>query len=161
MKLLHLFVPLFFSFCVVLFAIVGVFLTLLLDFAHVGYFCSCVFHAFFCCCGLFLQLGKRTDAIDTKIKQYDAELLSFKQQMAKMRPGPARSAIQQRAMRVLQQKKVYEKQRDTVQQQSFNVDQTKFATESIRDTQAVVCCAFLFAACFVYHSSPCLCRLEQ
>jgi len=39
---------------------------------------------------------------------------------------------------VLKQKKVYEKQRDNLYNQQFNVDQTKFAQETVKDTAITV-----------------------
>ena len=41
-------------------------------------------------------------------------------------------------MRILQQKRLYENQRGMMMQQSFNMEQTNFATESIKDTVTVV-----------------------
>lgn len=41
-------------------------------------------------------------------------------------------------MRILQQKKMYENQRGMMMQQSFNMEQTNFATESIKDSVTVV-----------------------
>ncbi|KAK9707683.1 Vacuolar protein-sorting-associated protein 60 [Basidiobolus ranarum] len=41
-------------------------------------------------------------------------------------------------MRVLKQKKLYEGQRDQMQQQVFNMEQASFATENLRDTIVTV-----------------------
>jgi len=79
------------------------------------------------------SMDTRAGTIDEKIKKLDDELLRYKQQLSKMKPGPAKSGIQQRALRCLQQKKMYTKQRDTLYGQQFNIDQTKFATESVKD----------------------------
>ena len=76
--------------------------------------------------------------MDGKIKQLDEELLRYKTQLSKMRPGPAKNQVQQRALRVLKQKKMYEKQRDTLYNQSFNVDQTRFALQNVKDTVTTV-----------------------
>jgi charged multivesicular body protein 5 len=55
-----------------------------------------------------------------------------------MRKGAARNQVQKRALRVLKQKKMYENQRDNLMQQSFNLDQTKFAQETAKDTHHMV-----------------------
>jgi charged multivesicular body protein 5 len=55
-----------------------------------------------------------------------------------MKPGPAKASIQQRALRVLKQKKLYEAQRDKMASTQFNMDQVKFAQESMVDTVATV-----------------------
>lgn len=52
----------------------------------------------------------RATAIEEKVTKLDAELRKYKEQMAKMREGPAKNAVKQRAMRVLKQKKQYETQ---------------------------------------------------
>jgi len=84
------------------------------------------------------SIEKRGESIDSKIKKLDDELMRYKAQMAKMKPGPAKNSIQQRALRVLKQKKLYEKQRDQVYNQQFNIDQTKFAQDSVKDTVTTV-----------------------
>mmetsp|Transcript_22628 Transcript_22628/g.31918 ORF Transcript_22628/g.31918 Transcript_22628/m.31918 type:complete len:223 (-) Transcript_22628:126-794(-) len=81
------------------------------------------------------SINKRGEGIDAKTKQLDAELIKYKEQMRRTKKGtPAYKSIQQRALRVLKQKKMYEKQRDMCYNQSFNIDQTKFATESVKET---------------------------
>lgn len=84
------------------------------------------------------SIEKRGGDMDERIKKLDEELLRYKQQMAKMRPGPAKNQVQQRALRVLKQKKLYEKQRDSLYNQSFNIDQTRFAQQNVKDTVLTV-----------------------
>lgn len=52
-------------------------------------------------------MDTRADSIEQKISKLDVELKKFKDQMVKMREGPAKSAIKQKAMRVLKQKKMF------------------------------------------------------
>jgi len=40
-----------------------------------------------------------------------------------MRDGPGKTAIRQKALKVLQRRKMYEGQRDQLQQQSWNMEQ--------------------------------------
>lgn len=80
----------------------------------------------------------RVKVLDDKIAGYDKQLGTLKQQMAKMRPGPAKNTTKQKALRILKQKKQYEGQRDMIQQQSFNMDQTQFTIQSLKDTQNTV-----------------------
>ena len=40
-----------------------------------------------------------------------------------MRDGPAKNNLKQKALRILKQKRMYENQRENVQQQSWNMDQ--------------------------------------
>ena len=43
--------------------------------------------------------------------------------MSKMREGPAKTSVKQKALRVLKQKKQYESQSDNLRNQSFNMEQ--------------------------------------
>jgi charged multivesicular body protein 5 len=58
--------------------------------------------------------------------------------MAKLKEGPAKNAIRQKALRILKQKKVYEGQQGHLLQQGFNMDQMIFAQESLKDTTVAV-----------------------
>merc|ERR1712178_345857 len=61
-----------------------------------------------------------------------------KTQMSKVRPGPTKKQVQQKALRVLKQKKMLEGQRENMANTSFNMDQTNFAIQSMKDTQVTV-----------------------
>ncbi|KAJ9109979.1 hypothetical protein QFC20_003179 [Naganishia adeliensis] len=80
----------------------------------------------------------RIGSIEVKLKKLDGELSVFKGQLAKMRNGPGKSAVQQRALRVLQQKKMYQAQLDQLTQQTFNMEQTAMVTENLKNTMATV-----------------------
>lgn len=54
-----------------------------------------------------IQVDERGDSIENKIGKLDAELKKYRDQMAKMREGPAKNTIKQKALRVLKQKKMY------------------------------------------------------
>ncbi|KAK4055795.1 Vacuolar protein-sorting-associated protein 60 [Microbotryomycetes sp. JL201] len=81
---------------------------------------------------------QRIDSIEVKIRKLDAELTKYRDQMKKMRDGPGKSAVQQRALRVLKQKKMYEAQIGQLQQQTFNMEQAALTTENLRNTMATV-----------------------
>lgn len=46
------------------------------------------------------------DGVEVKMKRLDSELMRYREQMSKMRDGPAKNALKQKAIRVLQQKKM-------------------------------------------------------
>ena len=92
-------------------------------------------------------------SIEVKVKKLDAELARYKEQMSKLRNGPGKvcgttskvmvllilnykSAIEQRALRTLKQKKMYEAQLAQLQQQTFNMESAAIATENLRNTMA-------------------------
>eukprot|EP00124_Ichthyophonus_hoferi_P004362 Ihof_evm2s470 gene=Ihof_evmTU2s470 len=80
----------------------------------------------------------RTDTITKKIGLLDNELIKYREQMGKMREGPAKNIIKQKAMRVLKQKKMYESQQGQLMQTSFNIEQANFAHQSIKDSIVTV-----------------------
>lgn len=80
----------------------------------------------------------RAEAYDKKIQVLDTELFKYREQMKKMRDGPAKTSVQQKALRVLRQKKQYEQQRENLMQQSFNLDQANFATQTLVETKSTV-----------------------
>jgi charged multivesicular body protein 5 len=80
----------------------------------------------------------RIDSVEVKLRKLDAELLKYREQMSKMRNGPAKDAVKQRALRVLQQKKMYEGQRDQLQQQVFNMEQASMTTDNLKHTATTV-----------------------
>ncbi|ODN95725.1 charged multivesicular body protein 5 [Cryptococcus wingfieldii CBS 7118] len=80
----------------------------------------------------------RISSLEVKLKKLDAELGVFKGQMSKMREGPGKAAVQQRALRVLKQKKMYEGQLGQLQQQTFNMEQAAMTTENLKNTMATV-----------------------
>ncbi|KAL3700564.1 hypothetical protein R1sor_018586 [Riccia sorocarpa] len=81
------------------------------------------------------RMNKRGDNVDEKIKKLDAELVRYREQIKRTRPGPAQEAVKARAMRILKQKKLFEGQRDQLYNQTFNLEQVSFATEGIKDAQ--------------------------
>ncbi|OZJ04274.1 hypothetical protein BZG36_02568 [Bifiguratus adelaidae] len=80
----------------------------------------------------------RVDAVEVKIKRLDAELTKYRDQMKKMREGTAKKTVQQKALRVLKQRKLYEAQRDQLQQQSFNMEQAQLTTDNLRNVMATM-----------------------
>ena len=46
--------------------------------------------------------------------------------------------VKQRAMRVLKQKKMYENQLEGIRNQSFNMEQTNYSTQMLKDTKTTV-----------------------
>ncbi|GJJ07527.1 hypothetical protein Clacol_001729 [Clathrus columnatus] len=84
------------------------------------------------------SIDARTQSIEVKIRKLDAELGRYKDQMSKMRNGPGKNAVQERAIRVLRQRKLYEAQIAQLSQQSFNMESATLATENLRNTMATV-----------------------
>ncbi|XP_029313914.1 charged multivesicular body protein 5 [Cottoperca gobio] len=83
-------------------------------------------------------VDSRTESTDKKIAKLDAELVKYKDQMKKMRDGPSKNMVKQKALRVLKQKRMYEGQRDNLMQQSFNMEQTNYTIQTLKDTKTTV-----------------------
>merc|ERR1711910_242504 len=84
------------------------------------------------------NVDSRAESVDKKIARLDAELRKYKDQMSKMREGPAKNSVKQKALRVLKQKKQYESQSENLRNQAFNMEQTNYATQSLKDTKTTV-----------------------
>ncbi|KIK04625.1 hypothetical protein K443DRAFT_92780 [Laccaria amethystina LaAM-08-1] len=80
----------------------------------------------------------RMASIEVKIRKLDAELARYKEQMSKLRPGPGKNAIQERALRTLKQKRMYEAQIAQLTQQTFNMESAALVTDNLRNTMATV-----------------------
>lgn len=85
-----------------------------------------------------VQVDARADGIEKKVQSLENELRKFKEQMGKMREGPAKNAVKAKAMRVLKQKKMYEQQLDNLRGQSFNMEQANYAQQMLKDTHTTV-----------------------
>ena len=101
------------------------------------------------------KVDKRGEGLDAKIQKLEVtsavfyllwtkqvELRKYREQIKRTRPGPSQNLLKQRALKVLKQKKMYEDQRDKLMSQSFNMEQTVFATESLESTIATVTALF-------------------
>lgn len=83
-------------------------------------------------------VDSRTESTEKKIAKLDAELAKYKDQMKKMRDGPSKNMVKQKAMRVLKQKRMYEGQKDNLMQQSFNMEQANYTISTLKDTKTTV-----------------------
>lgn len=79
-------------------------------------------------------MDSRTTALDAKIKKEETELLALKKKIARAK-GPTKTRLKKRALAILKRKRMFERQRDQISNQSFNIEQQAFAMESIKDTQ--------------------------
>ncbi|ORC84683.1 putative SNF-7-like protein [Trypanosoma theileri] len=80
------------------------------------------------------RLATRNEAVDARIAKIDAELVKLKDSIMKTR-GMTQQRYKQRALQLLQQKRMYQNQQDAMMQQQFNMDQLQFTTESVKDTK--------------------------
>ena len=84
------------------------------------------------------QTDDRANQIDQKIRLLENDLRKIKEQLGKMPPGGAKNSLQQRALNILKQKRMYESQRDQLMQQSFNMEQANMAADNLRNVAITV-----------------------
>ena len=70
-----------------------------------------------------------------RITQLNNQLVELRTKLNKLRPGTAGyDTVKRRALQVLQQKRMYEQQRDKIQDQLFSVEQARFQSQALQDT---------------------------
>lgn len=80
----------------------------------------------------------RIESLDVKLSKLNAELSTYQQRLSKMRDGPGKTALKQKALKVLQQRKLYESQRDQLSQQSWNMEQAGMMQDNLKNTMVTV-----------------------
>jgi len=88
--------------------------------------------------GAISSVDTRVESIDVKLAAINAELSTYQTKLAKMRDGPGKSAIKQKALKVLQRRKMYEGQRDQLQQQSWNMEQANMMQDNLKNVATTV-----------------------
>ncbi|KKY23473.1 putative snf7 family protein [Phaeomoniella chlamydospora] len=84
------------------------------------------------------NVDSRISSLDVKLSSLNAELTTYQQKIAKMRDGPGKTALKQKALKVLQRRKMYESQRDQLQQQSWNMEQANMMQDNLKNVMTTV-----------------------
>lgn len=80
----------------------------------------------------------RVSSLDVQLSKLNAELTTYQQKLARMRDGPGKNALKQRALKLLTRRKQLEAQKDQLESQSFNITQTTIQTENLRNVMTTV-----------------------
>lgn len=67
-----------------------------------------------------------------QLAKVNAELTTYQQRISKMRDGPGKTALKQKASKVLQRRKMYESQKDQIEQQSWNMQQAGMMQDNLK-----------------------------
>lgn len=86
----------------------------------------------------FTQVDNRISSIDVKLAALTSELTTYQSKISKMRDGPGKTALKQKALKVLQRRKQYEAQRDQLSQQSWNMEQAGMMQDNLKNTMTTV-----------------------
>ncbi|KAL1843012.1 hypothetical protein VTK73DRAFT_2941 [Phialemonium thermophilum] len=84
------------------------------------------------------NIDGRISSIDVKLASLNAELAAYQTKLAKMRDGPGKTALKQKALKVLQRRKMYEAQRDQLQSQVWNMEQAQTMQDNLKNTMVTV-----------------------
>ncbi|KAJ9487676.1 hypothetical protein VN97_g5640 [Penicillium thymicola] len=88
--------------------------------------------------GAIGNVDTRVSSIDVKLAALNSELSTYQNKIAKMRDGPGKNALRQKALKVLQRRKQYEAQRDQLSQQSWNMEQAGMMQDNLKNVMTTV-----------------------
>ncbi|RAH43271.1 putative SNF7 family protein (Cta1) [Aspergillus brunneoviolaceus CBS 621.78] len=88
--------------------------------------------------GAISNVENRISSIDVKLAALNSELSTYQTKIAKMRDGPGKTALRQKALKVLQRRKQYEAQRDQLSQQSWNMEQAGMMQDNLKNVMTTV-----------------------
>lgn len=83
-------------------------------------------------------MDSRVSSLDVKLSSLNSELTTYQSRMAKMRDGPGKTALKQKALKVLQRRKQIEAQKDQMMQQSWNMEQANMMQDNLKNTMTTV-----------------------
>ncbi|ROW02586.1 hypothetical protein VPNG_07850 [Cytospora leucostoma] len=84
------------------------------------------------------NVDSRISSIDVKLASLNAELSTYQTKLSRMREGPGKTALKQKALKVLQRRKAYEAQRDQLQSQVWNMEQAGMMQDNLKNTMTTI-----------------------
>ncbi|KAI4749078.1 hypothetical protein E4T50_00699 [Aureobasidium sp. EXF-12298] len=84
------------------------------------------------------NMQTRVDTIDVNIAKINGELTTYQQKLSRMRDGPGKNAIRQRAKACLERRRMYESQKDQLMSQQWNMEQATMMQDNLRNTMTTV-----------------------
>ncbi|KAL7813607.1 Snf7 domain-containing protein [Trichoderma aethiopicum] len=88
--------------------------------------------------GAITNIDTRIASIDTKLKALNGELSAYQEKLSKMRDGPGKQAIKQKALKVLQRRKAYEAEKDKLEAQVWNMEQAQTMQDNLKNVMTQV-----------------------
>lgn len=88
--------------------------------------------------GAIGNVDARIGTIDVKLASLNAELGTYQTKLGRMREGPGKTALKQKALKVLQRRKAYEAQRDQLQSQVWNMEQAGMMQDNLKNTMTTI-----------------------
>ncbi|KAG5978289.1 hypothetical protein E4U55_006291 [Claviceps digitariae] len=84
------------------------------------------------------NLDTRIASIDTKLKALNGELSAYQDKLSKLRDGPGKQALKQKALKVLQRRKAYEAEKDKLEGQVWNMEQASSMQDNLKNVMTQV-----------------------
>ncbi|KAK9354012.1 Snf7-domain-containing protein [Lipomyces doorenjongii] len=84
------------------------------------------------------NLDTRISALDVKLSKINSELSVYQQKLVRMNEGAGKQALKQKALKLLKQRKMIEAQKDSLQTQSWNMEQASMTTTNLRNVMTTV-----------------------
>lgn len=81
-----------------------------------------------------LSIDERVGSLDVKLSKINSELSTYQQKISRMRDGPGKSALKQKALKLLRQRKQIEAQKDQLENQLWNMTQASMTTDNLKNT---------------------------
>ncbi|KAG5927068.1 hypothetical protein E4U42_002655 [Claviceps africana] len=88
--------------------------------------------------GAITNIDTRIASIDTKLKALNGELSAYQEKLSKMRDGPGKQALKQKALKVLQRRKAYEAEKDKLEGQVWNMEQASSMQDNLKNVMTQV-----------------------
>ncbi|KAI5956846.1 VPS60 [Candida jiufengensis] len=83
-------------------------------------------------------IDDRVGSLDVKLSKINSELSTYQQKISRMRDGPGKSALKQKALKLLRQRKQIEGQKDQLENQSWNMSQASMTTDNLQNTMVTI-----------------------
>ncbi|RDA95910.1 hypothetical protein CP533_5906 [Ophiocordyceps camponoti-saundersi (nom. inval.)] len=88
--------------------------------------------------GAISNIDTRIASIDTKLKALNGELSAYQEKLSRMRDGPGKQAMKQKALKVLQRRKAYEAEKDKLEAQVWNMEQAQSMQDNLSNVMTQV-----------------------
>lgn len=84
------------------------------------------------------NIDDRIGTFDVKLTKINSELSTYQQKISRMRDGPGKTALKQKALKLLRQRKQIESQKDQLENQLWNMTQASMTTDNLQNTMITI-----------------------
>ena len=84
------------------------------------------------------NIDSRIDSVNVKISRLNAELAEYNTKLSRMRDGPGKTALKQKALSVLKQRRNYDAQKAQLESQVWNLESFQTMEDNVKNTLVTV-----------------------